>query len=54
MPIGILSSLVETFLSRTWSEWLDLIVQYIFSEIPILFSECAQKLFASLVVITSI
>lgn len=43
MPTSILLSLIENLLSKTWYEWIDEILQYIVTELPLFISECAQR-----------
>lgn len=44
MPLSIFRSLLDTLLSRTWYEWLDLAAQFILNELPNLFAESIQRI----------
>lgn len=49
MPSSIISDLIGILLSKTWYEWIDEIVQFVATEVPSIFSECAQRVFSLLV-----
>lgn len=53
MPPSVVADLYDTFISKTWYEWLDLAIQFMLVELPVFLAQCVLRIFTSLAVTTS-